>query len=420
MNINHYLAVFNNRRIAAAMFLGFASGLPLALTGSTLQAWLSDAGLDIKTIAWFTLVGQPYTWKFLWSPLIDRFPMPFMGRRRGWILLAQLALAGAIATMGGLDPKTHLATFAVLALLVAFFSATQDVVIDAYRTETLRQPERGAGAAVGVFGYRMAMLTSGALALILADGILSWQHTYWVMAAIMAGMAFVTLLSPEPEVQHQAPRSLREAIVEPLHEFFSRDGALLLLTLVVAYKLGDAFAGSLSTKFLLDMGYVKTQIGSANKVFGMIATIVGGFAGAVLMLRWGLFRSLLVFGVLQALTNLGYWLIALHGAPSLPLLYFAIGGENLAGGMGTTAAVALLMSLCNPRFTATQFALLSALAAFGRVYVGPASGYLVVALGWAHFFVFSAIVAIPGLLLVLYLRKAIMALDAPKDLPVDD
>ncbi|WP_028448342.1 MULTISPECIES: AmpG family muropeptide MFS transporter [Chitinibacter] len=420
MQLSHYLAVFTNRRIAAAMFLGFASGLPLALTGSTLQAWLSDAGLDLKTIGWFTLVGQPYTWKFLWAPLIDRFPLPLLGRRRGWMLLTQLALAGAIATMGGLDPQTHLATFAVLAVLVAFFSATQDVVIDAYRTETLQQTERGAGAAVGVFGYRMAMLTSGALALILADGILSWQHTYWAMAAIMAGMALVTLLAPEPTGLPRPPQSLREAVLEPLHEFFTRRGALWLLLLVVGYKLGDAFAGSLSTKFLLDMGYVKSQIGSANKVFGMIATIVGGFAGAVLMLRWGLYRALLVFGVLQALTNLGYWIIALHGAPDLLLLYAAIGGENLAGGMGTTAAVALLMSLCNPRFTATQFALLSALAAFGRVYVGPASGYLVLALGWAHFFVFSALVAIPGLLLVVYLRQTIRALETPADLPADD
>ncbi|WP_273431763.1 MFS transporter [Chitinibacter tainanensis] len=420
MQLSHYLAVFTNRRIAAAMFLGFASGLPLALTGSTLQAWLSDAGLDLKTIGWFTLVGQPYTWKFLWAPLIDRFPLPLLGRRRGWMLLTQLALAGAIATMGGLDPQTHLATFAVLAVLVAFFSATQDVVIDAYRTETLQQTERGAGAAVGVFGYRMAMLTSGALALILADGILSWQHTYWAMAAMMAGMALVTLLAPEPTGLPRPPQSLREAVLEPLHEFFTRRGALWLLLLVVGYKLGDAFAGSLSTKFLLDMGYVKSQIGSANKVFGMIATIVGGFAGAVLMLRWGLYRALLVFGVLQALTNLGYWIIALHGAPDLLLLYAAIGGENLAGGMGTTAAVALLMSLCNPRFTATQFALLSALAAFGRVYVGPASGYLVLALGWAHFFVFSALVAIPGLLLVVYLRQTIRALETPTDLPADD
>ncbi|WP_247646749.1 MFS transporter [Deefgea sp. CFH1-16] len=393
------------------MLLGFASGLPLALTGSTLQAWLSDAGLDIKTIGWFTLVGQPYTWKFLWSPLVDRFPMPFLGRRRGWILITQIALAAVIAKMSGLDPQTHLATFALMALLIAFFSATQDVVIDAYRTEVLQPEERGAGAAVGVFGYRMAMLTSGAVALILADGILTWEQTYLVMAGIMGTMAIVTFFSPEPVLQTKPPLSLRSAIIDPLKEFFSRDGAWILLALVVAYKLGDAFAGSLSTKFLLDMGYSKSIIGQAYKVFGLVATLVGGFAGAILMLRWGLYKSLVIFGILQALTNLGYWLIAIHGSPDIGLLLFAISTENLAGGMGTTAAVALLMSLCNPNFTATQYALLSALTAFGRVYVGPASGYLVTAVGWSHFFMISAAIALPGLALLFVLRKTIHKLD---------
>jgi len=410
-----YFAVFNNRRICAAMLLGFASGLPLALTGSTLQAWLSDAGLDVKTIGWFTLVGQPYTWKFLWSPLVDRFPMPLLGRRRGWILLSQIALALTIATMSGLDPKTHLATFALLAVMIAFFSATQDVVIDAYRTEVLQPEERGAGAAVGVFGYRMAMLTSGAIALILADGYLTWEQTYLVMAGLMGAMALITFAAPEPTLQVRPPRTLREAIFAPLQEFFSRQGAWILLALVIGYKLGDAFAGSLSTKFLLDMGYSKSIIGQAYKVFGLIATLLGGFLGAILMVRWGLLRSLLIFGLLQAFTNLGYWLIAVHGSPDIALLMFAISAENLAGGMGTTAAVALLMSLCNPNFTATQYALLSALASFGRVYVGPASGYLVVSLGWANFFVASALIAIPGLLLVCWLRNTIKQLDQAAD-----
>ncbi|TJZ77495.1 AmpG family muropeptide MFS transporter [Chitiniphilus eburneus] len=411
MRLANYFAVFSNRRIAAAMFLGFASGLPLALTGSTLQAWLSDAGLDITTIGWFTLAGQPYTWKFLWAPVIDRFPMPFLGRRRGWMVLTQLLLALAIAGMGGLNPQQHLPTFAVLALLVAFFSSTQDVVIDAYRTELVHHEERGAAAAVNVFGYRMAMLTSGALALILADGILSWQQTYWVMAGLMVVMVVVSFMAPEPEVVARPPLTLEEAVVEPLREFFSRRGAVILLALVVAYKLGDAFAGSLSTKFLLDMGYTKSLIGQANKVFGMIATIFGGFAGALLMVRLGLYRALLWFGLAQALTNLGYWLIATTPTPGNDLLFMAIGLENLAGGMGTTASVALLMALCNVRFTATQYALLSALAAFGRVYVGPASGYIVDAFGWSRFFVISVLVALPGVLLVWWLRKQIQALD---------
>ncbi|GHD64400.1 AmpG family muropeptide MFS transporter [Jeongeupia chitinilytica] len=410
MAFRDYFAVFTNRRIAAAMFIGFASGLPLALTGSTLQAVLSDAGLDVKTIGWFTLVGQPYTWKFLWSPLLDRFPIP-PGRRRGWMMVMQLLLAAVIATMGGLNPAEHLATYAVLALLVAFFSATQDIAIDAYRTELVHHEERGAAAAVGVFGYRMAMLTSGAGALILADTVFNWQQTYWLMAAIVALLAVFTFFSPEPQTDARPPKSLQEAVVEPWKEFFSRRGAWLLLALVIAYKLSDAFAGSLSTKFLLDMGYSKAIIGEANKVFGLIATIVGGFLGAAWMVRLGLYRSLLVFGVLQALTNAGHWFIAQAGAPDHTLLFAAIAFENLAGGMGTTAAVALLMSLCNPRFTATQYALLSALAAFGRVYVGPAAGYLVAQLGWADFFVFSVAAGVPGVLLVWAMRARIRELD---------
>ncbi|BCL76781.1 AmpG family muropeptide MFS transporter [Jeongeupia sp. HS-3] len=410
MAFRDYFSVFSNRRIAAAMFIGFASGLPLALTGSTLQAVLSDAGLDVKTIGLFTLVGQPYTWKFLWSPLLDRFPIP-PGRRRGWMMVMQLLLAAVIATMGGLNPAEHLMTYAVLALLVAFFSATQDIAIDAYRTELVHHEERGAAAAVGVFGYRMAMLTSGAGALILADTLFNWQQTYWVMAAVVAVLAVFTFLSPEPQTAARAPKTLQEAVVEPWKEFFSRRGAWLLLALVIAYKLGDAFAGSLSTKFLLDMGYSKTIIGEANKVFGLIATIVGGFIGATLMVKLGLYRSLLVFGIAQALTNLGYWLIATGGVPDHALLFAAIACENLAGGMGTTAAVALLMSLCNPRFTATQYALLSALAAFGRVYVGPAAGYLVAQFGWADFFVFSVAVGVPGVLLVWLMRARIRELD---------
>ncbi len=410
MALADFTAVFSNRRIAAAMFVGFASGLPLALTGSTLQAWLSDAGLDVKTLGWFTLLGQPYVWKFLWSPVLDRFCPPLLGRRRGWIALMQIALALAIAAMAGLDPQSNLPTFAVLALLVAFFSATQDIAIDAYRTETLHGNERGAGAAVGVFGYRMAMLTSGALAMILADGYLSWQQTYLLIAGVMLACVLPTLFAPEPEVAVRPPRSLREAVLNPLQEFFGREGAWALLLLVVAYKLGDAFAGSLSIKFLMDMGFSKSVIGQANKVFGLIATIVGGFAGATLMLKLGLFRALLWFGVAQALTNLGYWLIAVSG-PRMELLLFAVAAENLAGGMGTTAAVALLMSLCNARFAATQYALLSALAAFGRVYVGPVSGYLVAGLGWAHFFAITVLVAVPGLVLVWWMRKTIRALE---------
>lgn len=413
MATSAYTAVFGNRRIAAVLLLGFASGLPLALTTGTLQAWLSDAGLDVKTIGWFTLVGQPYTWKFLWAPLMDRLQLPWLGRRRGWIALAQLALALALALMAGLDPAQHLMTFAVLALLVAFFSATQDIALDAWRTELLPGEERGAGAAVGTLGYRLAMLTSGALALILADHFLSWQGVYQLMAALMALMVLSSIWAPEPQRHAPPPRTLQAAVLEPLQEFFSRTDAWPLLLLVVLYKLGDAFAGSLTTKFLLDMGYSKTIIGEVNKLFGLVATLAGGALGGALMVRWSLFKSLLVFGLLQAITNLGYWWLASqsHGFIELVL---AIGLENLAGGMGTVASVALLMTLCDVRYTATQYALLSALAAVGRVYVGPASGYLVDAVGWSAFFLCSIALAMPGLWLLQRLRPTLRRLEQGK------
>ncbi len=413
MNLAPYLEVFRSRRVAVTLLLGFASGLPLALTSGTLQAWMTVEGVDITTIGIFTLAGLPYTWKFLWAPLMDRFVPPALGRRRGWILLTQLLLMAGIAAMGSLSPAHAPWALAGLAVLVAFSSASQDIVVDAYRTDLLKERERGVGAAVSVLGYRVAMLISGALALILADRI-GWHETYWLMAGLlMIGMG-ATLWGPEPDAEVRAPRSLEDAVVEPLREFFSRDGALWLLLLIVLYKLGDAFAGSLTTAFLIrGAGFSPTDVGTINKGMGLAATILGVLFGGTLMVKLRLYKALMVFGVLQAVSNLAFMWLAAAGN-SYPLMVLAVAVENLSGGMGTAAFVALLMALCNHRYTATQYALLSALAAVGRVYVGPASGFLVEAVGWVSFFFFTFLAALPGLALLAAMRRILDALERDK------
>ena len=411
MSLADYAAVFRSRKILLLLLLGFSSGLPLALTAGTLQAWLAAERVDIVAIGWFALVGQPYTYKFLWSPLMDRYALPFLGRRRGWLLLTQVALMGAVAFMGTLKPADSAWMLGGVALLVAFLSASQDIVFDALRTDSLSREERGAGAAVSVLGYRIAMLVSGAGALILADQWLGWQGAYWLMAVLMAvGMA-ATWLALEPEVEGGAPKTLDAAVVQPFREFLSRDGALMLLAVVVLYKLGDAFAGSFTTTFLLrGPGFSLTEVGAINKGFGLAATIVGALAGGAVMAKMRLYRALLYFGILQAVTNLGFMLLALSGK-SYALMVAVVGLENLCGGMGTAAYVALLMALCDRRFSATQYALLSALSAVGRVYVGPAAGYMIAALDWAPFFFATFLIALPGLALLAWMRPRIEALD---------
>lgn len=392
--------------------LGFSSGLPLALTGGTLQAWATVAGVSLQDIGFLTLVGTAYTLKFLWAPLVDRYAVPLLGRRRGWMLATQLALAAGIAGMGLLSPDRALMPLALLAVAVAFFSATQDIAFDAYSTDVLHKEERGAGAAVKVLGYRIAMLVSGGLALILADGWLGWGHTYVLMGALMAVGILATWWAPEPERPVAPPRSLAQAVSEPLREFFSRRGALALLILIVLYKLGDAFAGALSTTFLLRAGgFTPTEVGTVNKLLGLAATIVGALAGGSIMARMGLYRSLMLFGVLQAVSNLGYWLVALKPG-SLPLMVGAVGMENLCGGLGTAAFVALVMALCRQEFSATQYALLSAVAAVGRTYLaGPLTPVLVDSMGWAWFFLVTVVIALPGLALLYWRRHEIQALD---------
>jgi PAT family beta-lactamase induction signal transducer AmpG len=413
MALADYTAAFRSRKIGLLLLLGFASGLPLALTAGTLQAWLAAENVDIVAIGWFALVGQPYTYKFLWAPLMDRYAPPFLGRRRGWLLVTQVLLAVAIVFMGSLTPASSVWLLGATALAVAFLSASQDIVFDALRADWLEPEERGAGAAVSVLGYRIAMLVSGAGALILADQWLGWQATYWLIAALMGVGMLATWFVVEPEAQGAPPKTLNEAVVRPFADFFTRQGAVALLLLVVLYKLGDAFAGNLTTTFLLrGPGFSLTEVGAINKGFGLAATIFGALAGGALMAKMRLYRALLVFGALQAVTNLGFMLLAASGK-SYALMVTVIGLENLCGGMGTAAYVALLMALCDRRFSATQYALLSALSAVGRVYVGPVAGYLVAGFGWQLFFLFSFVIALPGLAILVWLRARIDALDAP-------
>ncbi len=370
---------------------------------------MATEGVSIQTIGLLTLVGIPYTWKFLWAPFMDRFVMPFLGRRRGWMLVTQIFLAGLILFLGTLSVREHPFLVALTAFALAFVSASQDIVIDAYRADLLPASERGLGAGLTVLGYRLAMLSSGALALVLAS-VWGWPATYGLMAALMSVGLYATLSAPEPTLQGTPPRTLRDAVLLPLQEFMTRPEPWAFLGLILLYKLGDAFAGSLTTAFLIQgAGFGIAEVGTVNKGIGLFATLGGAVLGGTLMVRWGLYRSLLWFGILQGGAALSFAWLAVVGH-HFGLMVLAVFLENLTSGMGTAAFTALLMALCNTRFSATQFALLSALSAAGRVYVGPLSGILVATLGWALFFLFAVLAAFPGVWLVWRQRQALRAL----------
>ena len=408
-DISPYIRVFRSRSIAVITFLGFSSGIPLALTGGTLQAWMTVAGVDLRTIGIFALVGLPYAMKFLWSPLMDRFVPPLFGRRRGWIIIMQISLMIGISAMAFGSPQQAPWILAALALTVAFTSASQDIVIDAYRTDVLHEQERGVGAAVFVMGYRVAWLVSGALALILSEYI-GWHNTYLLMAGVMGLGIISTLLGPEPDGRIMPPRTIQEAVSGPMKDFFSRNSAVALLFLIILYKLGDAYAGSLTTAFLIrGVGFSVSDVGYINKGLGFISVVIGALFGGMLMVKLRLFRALMIFGILQAASNLSFMFLAWVGK-SYGMLIFAIAFENLSGGMGTAAFVSLLMAMCNHRYTATQYALLSSLAALGRIFISPTSGYLVESIGWAGFFFMTFLVALPGLWLLWRLRGTVSEL----------
>ncbi len=504
-------------RLSFVWLLGFASGLPLALTSSALQAWMTIDGLDIATIGFLSLVGLPYTFKFLWAPLMDRFEPPFFERRKGWLIITQALIALFLFILSTFSPSKSTQSFGLIAVVIAFLSASQDVVIDAFRTDILKSNERGLGSSLSVFGYRLAMILSGGIAMVWADSVsgsgMSWASIYRVMALIMVVMSILTLLflpkldeafqvrpksdalgdllgffmlvctvaigylitaklvtpfidsvmaqnfvDAEGAVSTNAKKwgdflalligilitlpssifvlkkSKFQTLNESLGNFFSIKGATWFLIFIILYKLGDAFAGALTTPFLLKgVGFLQAEIGVVNKVIGIWLTIVGAIIGGAAMMRLGLYRSLMIFGILQLISNLAFYLVSIKtkgawGGFMLPpfdlmivslkeaanvdhLLLFAVGIENLTGGMGTAAFVAFLMAICNQKFTATQYALLTAFASIGRVWVGPLSGVLSESIGWPLFFLFSTVMAVPGLVVLHFLKSKIRELE---------
>ena len=396
-------SVFSGRMLVAVL-MGFASGLPLLLTGSVLQAWLKDGGVDLASIGLFALVGLPYTLKFLWSPLFDRYMPPLFGRRRGWILVTQAGLAAALFLLSMARPTADdLVWVSVAALLVAFFSASQDIVVDAYRRESLADDELGLGSALYVNGYRVGMLLAGGGGLILADWI-SFESMYRLMAAAMAACTVVTLLAPEPPLPEGRPTTLVNAVLLPFRDFFSRDGAWLALAFVLFYKLGDTMASAMTTPFYLDLGYSKTEIGTVVKLFGFWATLAGGTLGGIWILRVGLNRALWWFGLGQMLSTLGF--VVLAGiAPGIAALAAVVAVENLTAGLGTAAFVGFMAALTDRRFTATQYALLSSLMGVPRVLASAPTGWLAQWLGWPGFFLLCTLIAIPGLLLLRWITR---------------
>lgn len=411
------LAVYGDRRILTVLLLGFSSGLPLALTGSTLALWLTEAQVSLATIGYFSLVGTPYIFKFAWAPLIDHVRLPLLtrlfGRRRAWMLATQTLLIAALLGLGFNDPAARPELTALLAVVVAFCSASQDIVIDAYRVEILDAEQYGAGAAAVQAGYRIAMLTTGAGALYLAQFSGSWSLTYAVMAAlVLVGMATV-LANAEPVADLPPPPPgmtgwLRHAVADPFMDMARRQGWMILgvLAFILLYKLGDAFAGMMANPFYVRMGFSKNEIASVSKLFGFTATLAGTFVGGVLVARFGLFKSLLLCGVLQMGSNLMFAWQAVMGHDILALT-LTIAVENFTGGLGSAAFVAYMSGLCSLSYTGTQYALLSSLAAVGRTLIASTTGLLAERLGWVDFFLLSTLVALPGLLLLLWMmRKA--------------
>lgn len=401
--MNDFFKALFSKRMLITLFMGFSSGLPLLLTMTALQAWMKDEGVDLKTIGLTALLGLPYTWKFLWAPIFDRYVPPFMGRRRGWLILIQVLLAAAIAGLAMTQPKDNLMMVAVFALLVTFVSASQDIVLDAYRREILADNELGLGSSLFVNGYRVAMILTSSGALIMADHM-SWSTVYLIMASFVGIGLLTTLIADEPTVSSPPPKSLKEAIVEPFVDYFKRDYAIWILAFILFYKLGDTLASALATPFYMDIGFTKTQIGYVVKTFGLTAMLFGSFIGGAVVHRVGIYRSLWIFGIMQALSILPLAFLSQTG-PVLSLLMVIVVLENLCFGMGTSAYVAFMSSMTNKRFTATQYALLSSLMGVPRVVLSAPTGWLAEATGWFTYYIICALFAIPGLLLLLKIKK---------------
>jgi PAT family beta-lactamase induction signal transducer AmpG len=393
------LKLIFSSHMLVSLLMGFASGLPLLLTITVLQAWMTEEGVDLTVIGLMILVGLPYSVKFLWAPFLDRFTLPFLGRRRGWLFAAQIALIFSIAGLGFSDPKNNPWMLAIAAFIVTFFSASQDIVIDAYRREDLSDEELGLGSSLYVNGYRVGMLLAGGGGLIMADHM-PFSMVYLIMAGCMIPGVITTLLAREPRMTAGKPETMKEAVIAPLVEYFRRQGALWMLAFILLYKIGDTMASAMTTPFYLDIGFSKTEIGAVVKLFGFWAILAGTLTGGMIMIRLGISRSLWVFGFLQAISTAGFAVLARIGH-SIPALSVVIGFENLSGGMGTAAYMAFMASITNKKFTATQYALLTSLMAVPRTIASAPTGFLAKNMGWFSFFIACALIAIPGMLLLL-------------------
>ncbi|UCE63629.1 MAG: AmpG family muropeptide MFS transporter [Nitrospirota bacterium] len=392
-------------KMLVMVLTGFSSGLPLLLTGSTLKFWMREEGLDLSTIGVFGLVGLPYTLKFVWAPLMDHLIPPFLGRRRGWMMMTQITLMVAIASVAFTNPVTDLSVLVILCLLITFFSASQDIVLDAYRRESLQDEELGIGSSLFIYGYRMGMLVAGALAFFLADqDSISWQMVYVIMGSFMLIGIFTTWFAPEPSIETPPPSSFQEAVVGPFVEFFSRPQALLVLVFILLYKIGDSMGSEMISPLMVDLGVSKTEYATIVKLFGMVALIGGGLIGGLFVYRLGISRSLWIFGILQMISTAGFSVLALVGANTV-VLTAVIAFETISSGLGQTAYVAFMASMTNKRFTATQYALLTSLMGVPRVIAGSTTGFLAEWFGWEVFYLLCTAIAIPGLLLISRIGK---------------
>ena len=394
--------IIRSRKMLTCLFLGFASGLPLYVLIQLVPAWLRSSDIDLKTIGLFSLISLPYTWKFIWSPLMDRFRIPLLGRRRGWALLTQIGLLFSIGALGMFSPLGSLDVIVGLVFLVALFSASQDIVIDAYRRELLADDELGAGTSIFINAYRLASLVPGSLALILSD-VLPWSSVYWITAGFMFVGIVTTLFIREVGDDTLAPHSLREAVVEPFKEFFGRRGwrnALWMLGFMLLYKLGDNMATALSTPFYLDMGFSRTEIGTIAKVATLWSSIAGSIIGGIIMLKISINRALWLFGIVQLVSILGFaWLSVAGHNPTV--LFLVVSFEYLGVGLGTVALTAYLARETSIAFTATQFALFSSFVSIPRIFANASTGYIIEAIGYTQFFILCTLIAIPGMLLLL-------------------
>lgn len=411
------VSIYLERRLIIIFFMGFVSGLPFLLSGATLAIWLTEAGVSLTAIGLFALVGTPYTIKFLWAPLIDRVRLPvlssFVGRRRSWMLIIQLGLMGSMIAVGLSKPQSAPGMTAFFALALAFFSASQDIVIDAYRIEILDEDQQGLGAAMTQAGYRFGVLASGAGALYLAS-LIDWSTVYGIMAALVLVGFIAALAAPIPATDAATNATVlterswfRRTVAGPFVEFYQRNNpgvALVILAFILLYKFGDAFAGVMANPFYIKVGFTKMEIASVSKIFGVFATLLGVFAGGIVVKHHGVLNSLLYCGILQMLSNLMFAAQAKIG-PDITFLILTIGIENLSGGMGSAAFVAYLSMLCNTAYTGTQYALFTSFMAFGRTWLSASSGWIADQTGWVTFFVISTLAAVPGLLLLLGMLK---------------